>query len=415
MKNIFSALSKILPGGRMPKSTPQTAELAQNTQTHEHPSKGLTPQKLHGILEAAERGDLKAQSELFADIEEKDGHIFSEMSKRKRAVIGLDWRVMPPPDSTDAERRLAEEVRGWLERLTDFEDMMFDLLDAVGHGFACVEIEWQQMGGLWLPKNFIHRPQGWFKVDGADNVRLAKQDNPDGEELWAFGWLVHKHRSRSGLLVRGGLMRTLVWPYLFKNYSVRDLAEFLEIYGLPTRLGKYAVGADETDKTTLLRAVKEIGHNAAGIIPETMNIELLNAANGSSEPFMAMIDWADSCRRPPHHRLRHQRRNQPAETACPFGYRSQPDGKTLGNRRIRPNRHTGASHHLGRPSESRPYRQRMVSRHPQPALRAGRRLCCRDGERRRPRPPVEHAGIKQHRRVRKQRQNHAHRAGKRPV
>ena len=293
MKNIFSALSKILPGGRMPKSTPQTAELAQNTQTHEHPSKGLTPQKLHGILEAAERGDLKAQSELFADIEEKDGHIFSEMSKRKRVVIGLDWRVMPPPDSTDAERRLAEEVRGWLERLTDFEDMMFDLLDAVGHGFACVEIEWQQMGGLWLPKNFIHRPQGWFKVDGADNVRLAKQDNPDGEELWAFGWMVHKHRSRSGLLVRGGLMRTLVWPYLFKNYSVRDLAEFLEIYGLPTRLGKYAVGADETDKTTLLRAVKEIGHNAAGIIPETMNIELLNAANGSSEPFMAMIDWAD--------------------------------------------------------------------------------------------------------------------------
>lgn len=294
MKNIFSsALSKILPGRHTPKSTPQTAEITQNTQTHEHPSKGLTPQKLHGILEAAERGDLKAQSELFADIEEKDGHIFSEMSKRKRALIGLDWRVMPPPDSTDAERRLAEEVKGWIERLPDFEDMMFDLLDAVGHGFACVEIEWQQMGGLWLPKNFIHRPQGWFKVDGADNVRLAKQDNPDGEELWAFGWLVHKHRSRSGLLVRGGLMRTLVWPYLFKNYSVRDLAEFLEIYGLPTRLGKYAVGADETDKATLLRAVKEIGHNAAGIIPETMNIELLNAANGSSEPFMAMIDWAD--------------------------------------------------------------------------------------------------------------------------
>ena len=71
MKNIFSALSKILPGGRMPKSTPQTAELAQNTQTHEHPSKGLTPQKLHGILEAAERGDLKAKSELFADIAER--------------------------------------------------------------------------------------------------------------------------------------------------------------------------------------------------------------------------------------------------------------------------------------------------------------------------------------------------------
>nr|WP_244895065.1 DUF935 family protein [Neisseria dumasiana] len=282
-----------MPSRKTPKTSPQTAEIIKNGHTHEHPSKDLTPQKLHTILEAAERGDIKAQSELFADIEEKDGHIFSEMSKRKRAVIGLDWRIMPPPNSTDAERQLAEEVSGWLDRLTDLEDMMFDLLDAIGHGFACVEIEWQQTGGLWLPKNFIHRPQGWFKVDAADNVLLAKQDNPDGEALWEFGWLVHKHRSRSGLLVRGGLMRTLVWPYLFKNYSVRDLAEFLEIYGLPTRLGKYSVGADEQDKLTLLSAVREIGHNAAGIIPETMNIELLDAASGSSEPFMAMIDWAD--------------------------------------------------------------------------------------------------------------------------
>lgn len=88
-------------------------------------------------------------------------------------------------------------------------------------------------------------------------------------------------------------MRTLVWPYLFKNYSVRDLAEFLEIYGLPTRIGKYASGADDKDKRTLLNAVREIGHNAAGIIPETMQIELLNAANGSADPFQAMIDWAD--------------------------------------------------------------------------------------------------------------------------
>ena len=84
-----------------------------------------------------------------------------------------------------------------------------------------------------------------------------------------------------------------MWPYLFKNYSVRDLAEFLEIYGLPTRLGRYPVGADDNDKNTLLEAVRDIGHNASGIIPETMNIELLDAASGSSEPFMAMIDWAD--------------------------------------------------------------------------------------------------------------------------
>lgn len=292
MKNRLRAwFSKTAP--KTPEKTSQTADIVKTRNTHEHPSKGLTPQKLHSILEDAESGDIQAQSALFVDIEEKDGHIFSEMSKRKRAVIGLDWHIVPPPDSSEAERKLADEVDGWLAQMTDLEDMMLDLLDAVGHGFACVEIEWERAGNVWLPKAFHHRPQSWFKVNHADEILLRKDGNPEGEALWPLGWIVHKHRSRSGILARGGLMRTLVWPYLFKNYSVRDLAEFLEIYGLPTRIGKYASGADDQDKLTLLNAVREIGHNAAGIIPETMQIELLNAANGSADPFQAMIDWAD--------------------------------------------------------------------------------------------------------------------------
>ena len=113
----------------------------------------------------------------------------------------------------------------------------------------------------------------------------------EGEELWPCGWIVHRAQARSGITARGGLMRSLVWPYLFKNYSIRDLAEFLEIYGLPVRIGKYSAGATEEDKKTLLRAVVGIGHNAAGIIPEGMGLELLNAADGNA--YMTMISWCE--------------------------------------------------------------------------------------------------------------------------
>ena len=124
MKNLLRALfSKAAP--KTPDKQSQTANIVKNRTTHEHPSKGLTPQSLHRILEDAENGDIQAQSELFVDIEEKDGHIFSEMSKRKRAVIGLDWNIVPPPNSSEAERKLAEEVDGWLNQMTDLEDMMF--------------------------------------------------------------------------------------------------------------------------------------------------------------------------------------------------------------------------------------------------------------------------------------------------
>lgn len=39
-----------------------------------------------------------------------------------------------------------------------------------------------------------------------------------------------------------------MWTYLFKNIAARDLAEFLEIYGLPTRVGTYSDGASEEEK-----------------------------------------------------------------------------------------------------------------------------------------------------------------------
>lgn len=74
---------------------------------------------------------------------------------------------------------------------------------------------------------------------------------------------------------------------------MRDLAEFLEIYGLPVRLGKYPAGASDKEKTTLLNALVGIGHNAAGIIPETMMLELLDAASGSGDTFMSMVDWCE--------------------------------------------------------------------------------------------------------------------------
>lgn len=274
---------------------PQTSRLGWVTREFaEHPSRGLTPLKLHRILEEAEQGNLEAQADLFTDMEEKDGHIYAEMSKRKRALLTLDWRVEPARNASASEKALAEEVNEWLLDLDSFEDLCLDALDGIGHGFAAQEIEWGQMGKLWYPQAFHLRPQRWFQTLPHDgNALRLRNGTGEGDELLPFGWILHTHKAKSGYLTRGGLHRVLVWPYLFKNYSLRDLAEFLEIYGLPMRIGKYTTGASDAEKMTLLRAVTEIGHNAAGIIPQGMTIDFQNAAAGSHDPFQAMIDWCE--------------------------------------------------------------------------------------------------------------------------
>ncbi|WP_249179718.1 DUF935 domain-containing protein [Burkholderia dolosa] len=276
-------------------SEPQTSKIGWITRDFaQHPSRGLTPKKLHSILEAAEYGDLMAQSDLFTDMEERDAHLFADMSKRKRALLTLDWNIVAPANASAQEKKQAAQLEEWFTDFANLDDVLFDQMDAVGHGFSAQEIEWHQVEKVWLPKTLTHRPQRWFRTPLYDGNDLRLRDNSsDGAPLWPFGWLVHKHRAKSGYLTRAGLHRVLAWPYLFKTYAVSDLAEFLEIYGLPLRVGKYPPGSTKEEKATLLRAVAEIGHNAAGIIPEGMLIEFQEAADGTKDPFEAMIDWCE--------------------------------------------------------------------------------------------------------------------------
>ncbi|MDP3611498.1 MAG: DUF935 family protein, partial [Rubrivivax sp.] len=273
---------------------PQTARLAQLRYEFEnHPSRGLTPPRLAKILQDAEQGDLTAQHELFADMEEKDGHLFSELQKRRMAVQQLDWTIVPPKNATAQEKAQAEFITEVLGSMEDFGDVLFDMTDAIGHGFAPLEMTWGRVDGIQMPVKIEHRPQGWFKLAldpeiGRNELRL-RDNSADGERLWQFGWIMHQHRARSGYVSRSGLFRVLTWPFIFKNYAVRDLAEFLEIYGLPMRLGTYGASATKEDKATLLRAVVGIGHNAAGIIPAGMAIDFKNAATGDNKAFDSMI------------------------------------------------------------------------------------------------------------------------------
>ncbi|MGO4699814.1 DUF935 domain-containing protein [Dyella sp. 2RAB6] len=274
---------------------PQTSRTEQlRNEWQGHPSRGLTPSRLAAILVDAEQGSLVAQSELFEDMEERDGHLASEMLKRRGAVIELPWDIVPPSSPFPKEKAAAKQLKELLAEIPGFDELLFDTTDAIGKGYTNLEIEWHQVEGFWLPASVTHRPQSWFQIYRGYREEIRLRDGTaDGEPLQPFGWIRHVHKAKSGLLARSSLFRVLVWPYLFKNYAVGDLAEFLEIYGIPMRLGKYPPGSSKEDKLTLLRALSELGHNAAGIIPAGMELEFLDAATGDPKAYQAMIDWCE--------------------------------------------------------------------------------------------------------------------------
>ncbi|PHS66356.1 MAG: hypothetical protein COB09_02535 [Thalassobium sp.] len=259
----------------------------------EHPSKGLTPARLHAILEAAEQGDLRAQHELFVDMEEKDAQISSDLGKRRQAAAELEWQIVPP-DNASAQEKAAAEFCAEVFSALEVEDLIIDLGSAIGHGWINLELNWIQRDGKWQITQPEARPHSWFQLHPEDQNALTLRDNSaNGADLWPLGWVKHCHRAKAGYKARSGLHRVLAWPYLFQNYAIGDLAELLEIYGIPARLGKYPRNASQKEKGTLLQAVTSLGHSAAGIIPEGMSIEFLQAADGKSDMFQAMISWCE--------------------------------------------------------------------------------------------------------------------------
>jgi phage gp29-like protein len=260
----------------------------------EHPTRGLTPARLAAIMQEAEQGNLIAQCQLAEDLEEKDAHLFAELQKRKMALQGVDWRIVPPRDASAAEKADAALIEQIITDMLNMDDIITDMSDAILKGYSNQELEWEFVDGLHIPRSVEYRPGSWFQLnpDNLNQLRL-RDGSHHGAELQPFGWISHAHKAKSGYLGRMALARVVAWPFLFKNLSLRDLAEFLEIYGLPVKLGRYPSGANDKEKSTLMRALASIGHNAVGIIPKGMDVEFKEAAKGAEGPFKSMIDWAE--------------------------------------------------------------------------------------------------------------------------
>lgn len=261
----------------------------------EHPSKGLTPARLYQILEEAEQGHLKAQSELFEDMEEKDAQIGADLGKRRQLAAELEWQIVPPDGASRAEKMAAEQAAEVFAGL-EVEDLILDLGTGIGHGWANLELPWARDGAMRHIAQPILRPHAWFRLHPDDqNVITLRDYSATGAELWPLGWIQHRHRAKSGYVARMGIHRMLVWPYLFQNYALGDLAQLLEIYGLPSVLGKFPKNATDKEKSTLLKAVVSMGKDARGIIPDGMSIDFQEAAGkgSSSDVYKTMMDWCE--------------------------------------------------------------------------------------------------------------------------
>jgi phage gp29-like protein len=135
------------------------------------------------------------------------------------------------------DAQAADLLRSWLGR-DELASELYGILDAIAKGYSVTEIIWDVTADQWLPKALKHRDPRFFELDRLGQELLLKTEQGPAP-MAPYKYIVHRGQAKSGLPIRGGLARPAAWFYLFKNYDLKSWINFLEVFGLPLRLGKY--------------------------------------------------------------------------------------------------------------------------------------------------------------------------------
>jgi phage gp29-like protein len=288
-------------GRPMPPAASLRREVARATlagvrsAVSESPAAGLTPGRLAAIHRDAAEGEGLSYLELAEDIEERDLHYAAVLGTRKRAVAQLPITVEAASDDAEHQKHQAL-IEDWVETGV-LEEALLDILDAVGKGFSVCEIMWRTDPGEFWPEKLIWRTQRWFTVDREtrDQILLRDLAAIPGVPLAPHKFLVHRHPQKSGLILRSGLARLASWGWMFKAFTMRDWALFVQNYGQPMRVGRYGPDSSEADRETLWTAIANIAGDCAAIIPKSMEVEFITGLDlkDGSDLYERRSDWLD--------------------------------------------------------------------------------------------------------------------------
>ena len=240
---------------------------------------------------------------LYRDLEEKDGQISSALETRKEGVLRRERKLVAASSSAADERR-AGFAREVLAAIPNFENILYELLDAAGYGFTVAEILWEQDGSTVFIRDLKARPQELFAFGDLGQPQtgpLRFSNNVLSPAAPAAGrrgflpdhkFLTYSFHPRHGNRRGRPLLRRVFWASWFKRQDLKFWLKFIE-KGTGSIVVRYPQGATDQDKQRALEAAEAINAETAVAIPENFQIvsELLQAARaGDTNIFLALAD-----------------------------------------------------------------------------------------------------------------------------
>lgn len=239
------------------------------------------------VLRTRGGGDLRLYEELL-----RDDQVQATWAQRQLAVVSVEWEVEPGGNRRQ-DKAAADFMREQLQAIR-FDRATKSMLYGVFYGYAVAECLWGRDGRHVTLDALKVRNRRRFRFDGAGRLRLLTSSTLEGELLgdrkfWTFSTGADHDDEPYGQ----GMGHWLYWPVFFKRNGLRLWLVFLDKFGQPTAKGTFPQSSTESQKQRLLQALQAVHSDSGVIVPEGMQIELIEAARSGTADYTSLYDRMD--------------------------------------------------------------------------------------------------------------------------
>lgn len=232
-----------------------------------------------------------------------DAQVKACLTVKKSAVLSKGWEIHPASDDAK-DIEVADFVRFALNDMRGtIIDVLYNALDALAKGFSVMETNYRIIdrapyaGMIGLASIKAKDPSTFaFDLDEYANIRSLKRQGygaSNEADLPPEKFVVYSHMSRYESPYGTSDLRAAYRHYWSKDILIRFMNIYLEKYGSPTARGRYKRGTPKSAQEELLKVIEKIQQQTAIVIPDDVQVDLMEAARGGEAGYLQAIEFHD--------------------------------------------------------------------------------------------------------------------------
>lgn len=217
----------------------------------------------------------------------RDDQCKSTFQQRRDKVIAAEWKV-EPGGTRAIDKKAADFMREQLLAL-EWDRATNGMLYGLWYGYSVAELLYDTDGRYITIADIKVRDRSRFRW-GIDNSLWLRRDTGDElmpeRKFWTFTTGADHDDEPYGL----GLAHYCYWPVFFKRNDIKFWLVFLEKWAAPTVKGKVSQATfnDPVARAEALRQLRSFATDTAIVVPDNIEVELMEAARGGSSSYEEM-------------------------------------------------------------------------------------------------------------------------------